>query len=80
MVPEPVKIGNITDYASEKGGGKMKLRRPGQFIGVRFPTDARDFPLMCRVQTGTGADTAPYTMSIGSSFPALKQPGHEANH
>lgn len=56
----------------------MKLRRPSLFIEVRFPTDARDFLLMCSVQTGT--DTASYTMSIGSSFPALKQPGHEANH
>jgi hypothetical protein len=37
--------------------------------GVRFPAGAGDFSLLHHVQTGSGANPASFSVSIGGSFP-----------
>jgi hypothetical protein len=44
-------------------------------IGVRFPAEAGDFSLHCRVQTGFGAHPASYPMSSGVPFSGGKAAG-----
>jgi hypothetical protein len=49
--------------------------------GVRYPTEAEDFPFNLCVQTGSGARPASYTMGTGVSFPGGKaRPGRDADH
>jgi hypothetical protein len=47
----------------------------GWTTGVRFPAGARDFSLLHRVQTGSGAHPASYTIGTGGSFPGDKAAG-----
>jgi hypothetical protein len=42
---------------------------------VWFPTGARD--ILRSVYTGSGANTASYTMETGEYFPVIKRPGRE---
>jgi hypothetical protein len=46
--------------------------------GVKFPSGAR-FSVL-RVQTGSGAHTAPYPMHAGALTRGKKQPVREADH
>jgi hypothetical protein len=47
---------------------------------VRFPAGAGDFSLHYRVQNGSGAHPASYSMGTGGSFPGSKAAGCEADH
>jgi hypothetical protein len=40
--------------------------------GVRFPTEAMDFPSSRCVQTGSVAHTTSYPVGTGGSFPRIK--------
>jgi hypothetical protein len=51
-----------------------------RMIGVQFPAGAGNFSLRHRVQTGSGAHPASYSMGIGGSFLEVKRPRREANH
>jgi hypothetical protein len=42
---------------------------------VRFPVEAREFSLLRRVQTYSGAHPASYPMGTGGSFPGVKRLG-----
>jgi hypothetical protein len=55
-------------------------RLDDQMIGVRFPVWAGNFSLHHRVQTGSGAHPASYTIDIEGCFPGVKRPGCEADH
>jgi len=47
---------------------------------VRFPARAGNFFLHHRIQKSSGVHPASYPMCMGSSFPAVKRPGREADH
>jgi hypothetical protein len=49
----------------------------GWTTGVRFPAGARDFNLLCNVQTGSGAHPASYP---GALSPGVERPGRQADH
>jgi hypothetical protein len=50
-------------------------------IEVRSPAGAKDFSCSFRVQTGSGAHPASYTMGTGGPFPGAKaRPGRDADH
>jgi hypothetical protein len=50
-------------------------------IGIRSLAEARDFSSILRVQTGSGAHPASYTMGTGGSFPGGKaRPMRNADH
>jgi hypothetical protein len=46
-----------------------------RMIGVRFSTGAGNFSLRHRVQTGSGAHPASYSIGTGGSFPGGKAAG-----
>jgi hypothetical protein len=46
--------------------------------GVRVPAGAGNFTLLHRLQTGSGAHTASYSVGTTNSFPGVKRPGREA--
>jgi hypothetical protein len=49
--------------------------------GVRFPTDAENFPSSLCVQTGSGAHPVSCTMGTGGSLSGGKaRPGRDADH
>jgi hypothetical protein len=52
--------------------------RPRRTVGVRFPVGERDFSLLHRVQTGSGAHRASYPKNIGA--PVVKRPRRDAEH
>jgi hypothetical protein len=47
---------------------------------VRFPAGAWNFSLHHRVEIGSGAHPAFYSMGIRVSFPGVKRPGREPDH
>jgi hypothetical protein len=47
---------------------------------VRFPAGDGNFSLHHRVQNGSGAHPASYTMVLGDLSLGVKRPGREANH
>jgi hypothetical protein len=47
---------------------------------VRFPAGAGNFSLHHRLQNGSGAHPASYTVGTRGSFPGVKRPGCEADH
>jgi hypothetical protein len=47
---------------------------------VRFPAGAGNFSLHHRVQNGSGAHPASYSMGTRDSFPGVKRSGREADH
>jgi hypothetical protein len=47
---------------------------------VSFLARARDFSLLHRGQTGSGAHSASYPMGTGGDSRGIKRPGREANH
>jgi hypothetical protein len=47
---------------------------------VRFPAGTGNFSLHYRVQNGSGAQTASYTMGTGFLSLGVKRPGSEADH
>jgi hypothetical protein len=50
-------------------------------IGVRSPTEAKDFSSSLCVQAGSGAHPASCTVGTGGPFPGAKaHPGREADH
>jgi len=51
-----------------------------RMIGFSFPAGAGNFSLRHRVQTGSRAHPASYSVDSGGSFPGLKWPGREADH
>jgi hypothetical protein len=52
----------------------------GRGIGVRFPTEVRDSSLLHRVQGGSEAHPASYSMDTTDPFPRVKQLELEADH
>jgi hypothetical protein len=51
----------------------IQWRATGWTAWVRFPTGSKDFSLLHRVQTGSGAHPASYVMGTGGSFPDDKE-------
>jgi hypothetical protein len=49
-------------------------------VGVRFPTEVRDFSLFHVVQTCSGADAASYQMGTRALSLGVKWPGREADY
>jgi hypothetical protein len=50
-------------------------------IGVRFPTEAKDFSSILCVQTGSGVHPASCTIGTGGPFPGGKaRPGSHTDH
>jgi hypothetical protein len=47
---------------------------------VPFPAGDGSFSLHHRIQNGSGAHPASYPVGTRDSFPAVKQPGREADH
>jgi hypothetical protein len=47
---------------------------------IRFPVGAGNFPLHHRVQNGSGAHPASYTMGTRALSLGIKRPGREADH
>jgi hypothetical protein len=52
----------------------------GRSSRVRFPAGAGNFSLHHRVQNGSGAHPASYSMGTRVSFPGGKAAGREADH
>jgi hypothetical protein len=50
---------------------QLGYRLDDQGFRVRFPAEARDFSILCNVQTGSGAHAACYTIITGT-FPLGK--------
>jgi hypothetical protein len=48
--------------------------------GIRTPAEAKDFPFLQNVQTGSGAHPASYSMSTWGSCSGCEAEGHEAAH
>jgi hypothetical protein len=74
-------VGNIyRDSSLMFESGKLEDTGMVWMIGVRFPTEAGNFPLRRHVHTGSGAHPASYPLSIGGFSPGVKRPEREANH
>jgi hypothetical protein len=58
----------------------LKRRVTSWTAGVRFPRGARNFSLLCSVQTGSGVHPVPYPVGIEGSFPTVKWSESEADH
>jgi hypothetical protein len=52
----------------------------GWTAGVRFPAEAKDFPLFHGVQAGFGSHPASYAMDTEAVSLGVKRPGCEAQH
>jgi hypothetical protein len=85
-------IGSCEDgdeFAAPMTAGKNRDSSVGIALGyglddqgsrVRFPAGAGNFSLHHRVQNGSGAHPASYSMGTRGSFPVVKRPGREADH
>jgi hypothetical protein len=62
-------VGIVTGYGLDDRGSR-----------IRFPVVAGNFSLHYRVQTGTGAHSASYSVGNGASSLAVKRAGREDNH
>jgi hypothetical protein len=73
-----------TRFAGSRGSSVNTVSDYGlydQAIGVRSPTEAKDFYSSLCVQTGSGAHPASYPVGTGSPFPGGKaRPGRDADH
>jgi hypothetical protein len=84
-----VKLGDEKANHFAQNGSKSRDSSVGIALGyglddqgsrVRYPAGAGNFSLHHRVQNGSGAHPASYTMGTRDSFPGVKRPGREADH
>jgi hypothetical protein len=70
-VEEGVKNKGKVIHGLSQSNTRHRLRLGEGGVDVRFPVQARHFSILHKVQTGSGAHTASYTMGTRGCFPGL---------